>query len=279
MDPETIIAIFNVIFYVFVFLFGVTIGSFLNVCILRIPKGESLITNNSHCMSCNTEIKRYDLIPIISWCLLRGKCRACGAKISPRYTIVEAMTGIMFVICFAVFPYDTYGIYFAMLALFMSGLIVLAFQDLDTQEMCVSVLIYTGIMAVLTHILSLIRIDGSQLVTMPATLKECLIGMVSVSGVMLIIGFVITPVFYILFISQDHKDLRRLSRALKNEKDAKESKKLTKKIEKVKTKIKNKGPVFGFGMGDIVVMAAGGLMLGIKATVFAAVIAVMTGAV
>lgn len=279
MDPETIIAIFNVIFYVFVFLFGVTIGSFLNVCILRIPKGESLITNNSHCMSCNTEIKRYDLIPIISWCLLRGKCRACGAKISPRYTIVEAMTGIMFVICFAVFPYDTYGIYFAMLALFMSGLIVLAFQDLDTQEMCVSVLIYTGIMAVLTHILSLIRIDGSQLVTMPATLKECLIGMVSVSGVMLIIGFVITPVFYIIFISQDHKDLRRLSRALKNEKDAKESKKLTKKIEKVKTKIKNNGPVFGFGMGDIVVMAAGGLMLGIKATVFAAVIAVMTGAV
>lgn len=279
LTPMDIELIFNIVVYVFVFLFGVTIGSFLNVCIYRLPKGESLITNNSHCMSCGTPIKRYDLIPIISWIVLGGKCRACGAKISPRYTVVEAMTALMFVLCYYFFPYDVNGIYFALLALFISGLIVLAFQDLDTQEMCVSVLIYTAIVAVLTHVLSYISTSTGALLTMPVTLKESIIGMLCVSVPLLIIGFVITPVVYVLFISQDHKDKRRLERAVKAAPNDHERAKLNAKLDKVKAKIKENGPVFGFGMGDIVVMAAGGLMLGWKAAVTAAVVAVITGAV
>ena len=96
LSLETLETIMTVITYVFVFLFGICIGSFLNVCIYRLPKGESLITNNSHCMTCGTPIKRYDLIPVFSWLILRGRCRACGAKITPRYMIIELMTGIVF---------------------------------------------------------------------------------------------------------------------------------------------------------------------------------------
>ena len=73
LSLETLETIMAVITYVFVFLFGICIGSFLNVCIYRLPKGESLITNNSHCMTCGTPIKRYDLIPVFSWLILRGR--------------------------------------------------------------------------------------------------------------------------------------------------------------------------------------------------------------
>ena len=277
MDIETV---FNIIVYVLVFMFGITIGSFLNVCILRLPRGESLITNNSHCMSCGTEIKRYDLIPVFSWLILRGKCRACGAPISPRYMIVEAFTGICFMLCYAVFPYEQYGLYFAMLSLFICGIIVLALQDFDTQTMCVSVLIYCIIEAAATVGMTFINgSDGLSLVRMPVDLKSCLLGAVSVSGTLLIIGFALTPLVYVLFLSQDHKDLRRLKRALKTENNERERGKLTVKIEKTKEKIKEEGPVFGFGMGDILMMAAGGLMLGFGATLVSAVIAVIAGAV
>ncbi|MGN1417362.1 MAG: prepilin peptidase [Oscillospiraceae bacterium] len=280
MSVETLETIFNVMVYVFVFLFGVTIGSFLNVCIYRLPKGESLTANNSHCMTCGAQIKRYDLIPILSWLILRGKCRNCGAKISPRYLIVESLTGIMFVLCYAFFPVAQYQMYFVLLCLFISGLIVLAFQDHDNQEMCVSVLIYTFIIAVLTHILSYIKINGGNaLVIMPEGLKDCLIGAVSVSGVLLIVGFVFTPLAYILFLSQDHKDLRRLERALKSETNERKRGQLTVKIDKTKAKIKETGPVFGFGMGDVIVMAEGGLMLGWKAAVTSGIIAIILGAV
>lgn len=280
MSVEALETTFNVMVYVFVFLFGVTIGSFLNVCILRLPKGESLTASNSHCMTCGAEIKRYDLIPILSWLILRGKCRSCGAKISPRYMIVESLTGIMFVLCYTFFPAAEYQMYFVLLCLFISGLIVLAFQDLDNQEMCVSVLIYVFIIAAAAHILSYIKPDsGKSLVIMPESLKDCLIGAVSVSGVLLIVGFVLTPLAYILFISQDHKDLRRLDRALKSETNERKRGQLTVKIEKTKAKIKETGPVFGFGMGDVVVMAEGGLMLGWKAAVTAGVAAIILGAV
>ncbi|MBR1561763.1 MAG: prepilin peptidase, partial [Ruminococcus sp.] len=79
--------VYSLVIYVFVFIFGACIGSFLNVCIYRLPLNESLIKRNSHCMTCGTEIRKRDLIPIISWCCLKGKCHACGAKISPRYTV------------------------------------------------------------------------------------------------------------------------------------------------------------------------------------------------
>lgn len=85
------------------FVFGLVVGSFLNVCILRIPEDESIITPRSHCPKCGTPIRPYDNIPVLSWLLLRGKCRACGKGISAMYPAIELLTGLLFVACFEVF--------------------------------------------------------------------------------------------------------------------------------------------------------------------------------
>lgn len=277
IDIDTLETIMNVTVFVFVFLFGITIGSFLNVCILRLPKGESLITNNSHCMTCGTEIKRYDLIPVFSWLILRGKCRACGAKISPRYMLVESLTGLMFVAVFLRYDFMVYGLYPVMLCLFFAGLIVLCFQDIDNQEMCVSVLVYTAVIAAATQIMALI---GGILKLPETDLLDGVYGMLSVSAVLLIFGFVITPAFYALFVSEDHAELRQIRKELKTlEESDKRYKKLIKKRDLLENRIKTDGPVFGFGMGDVILMAAGGLMIGLKATVTAGFIGVILGAV
>ncbi len=76
---------------------GLLVGSFLNVVIYRLPRGESLVTPGSHCPSCGAPVKPYDNIPVVSWLLLRGRCRSCAAPISPRYPLVEALTGAAFV--------------------------------------------------------------------------------------------------------------------------------------------------------------------------------------
>lgn len=83
-------------FDVIVFFFGACWGSFMNVCIWRIPRDESVIKPRSHCPKCNMMITWRDNIPLISWLVLRGKCRKCGEPISPRYIIVELITGIFF---------------------------------------------------------------------------------------------------------------------------------------------------------------------------------------
>lgn len=281
LSLETLETIMTVITYVFVFLFGICIGSFLNVCIYRLPKGESLITNNSHCMTCGTQIKRYDLIPVFSWLILRGRCRACGAKITPRYMIIELMTGIIFLGVFMRYDFLTYGLYPVMLCLFLSGLIVLCFQDIDTQEMCVSVLVYTIIIAAATHVLSFIKGSHGYLLIFPEIdLKSGIIGMLCVSVPLLLIGFVITPLFYNAFVDEDRRELRGIKANLKRtaQSDRNYSVLVSKK-EALEAKIKEQPPVYGFGMGDVVLMAAGGLMLGVKSTVTAALIAILTGAV
>jgi leader peptidase (prepilin peptidase) / N-methyltransferase len=81
---------------VVVALLGLIIGSFLNVVIWRLPRGESLRTPNSRCPSCEARIRPRDNMPVVSWLLLRGRCRSCGAPISPRYPLVEALTGVIF---------------------------------------------------------------------------------------------------------------------------------------------------------------------------------------
>ena len=77
-------------------LFGALLGSFLNVVIHRLPRGESLAKPASHCPECRAPIKPYDNIPIVSWLVLRGRCRNCGTRISPRYPLVEALTAALF---------------------------------------------------------------------------------------------------------------------------------------------------------------------------------------
>jgi leader peptidase (prepilin peptidase)/N-methyltransferase len=80
---------------VLAFIGGAIIGSFLNVVAYRLPRGESLSRPGSRCPSCETPIRPYDNVPVLSWLVLRGRCRACGARISARYPIVEAVTGLL----------------------------------------------------------------------------------------------------------------------------------------------------------------------------------------
>lgn len=79
------------------FVFGLLIGSFLNVCIYRIPRHESIVFPGSHCTSCGASIKPYDLVPVVSYLILQGKCRSCKSPISPRYPIVELTTAVLIV--------------------------------------------------------------------------------------------------------------------------------------------------------------------------------------
>lgn len=82
---------------IFFFLFGMVIGSFLNVCITRIPEEISIVSPGSRCPKCGTPIKPYDNVPLFAWIWLRGRCRACGAPISVMYPLVELATGLLFV--------------------------------------------------------------------------------------------------------------------------------------------------------------------------------------
>ena len=91
------------IWLVFVVLMGACVGSFLNVVVWRMPRGQSIVFPGSHCPSCGRAIKWYDNVPLLSWLVLRGKCRFCNVSISPRYLIVEAATALMVVglyVCF-----------------------------------------------------------------------------------------------------------------------------------------------------------------------------------
>lgn len=81
----------------FLFLFGACIGSFLNVVICRMPRGESIVLPGSHCLACGRSIRWHDNIPLLSWVILRGRCRFCGVSISPRYLIIEFLTAVLVV--------------------------------------------------------------------------------------------------------------------------------------------------------------------------------------
>jgi leader peptidase (prepilin peptidase) / N-methyltransferase len=91
------------IIIVFLFALGACIGSFLNVVVWRLPRGQSLVTPPSHCPKCSHKLAWYDNLPVIGWILLRGRCRYCGVYISARYPIVEAVTGGLFVLYYVVF--------------------------------------------------------------------------------------------------------------------------------------------------------------------------------
>lgn len=114
-----------------VFIFGSIVGSFLNVCIYRIPKGRSVIAPGSHCPDCAAAIHWYDNIPILSYIFLCGKARCCKAKISFRYFIVEILTALALLILFSAFGLTPK---FFAYAVMVSGLIVATFVDFEIQE-------------------------------------------------------------------------------------------------------------------------------------------------
>jgi leader peptidase (prepilin peptidase)/N-methyltransferase len=116
------------LFSAFVFLGGLCIGSFLNVCIWRIPREESIVFPGSHCPACRHRIAPWDNIPLLSWLILNGKCRHCGAPISPRYFIVELLTGAVFTVLWLVHGWTVLT---PVYLLYASALILGTFVDFD----------------------------------------------------------------------------------------------------------------------------------------------------
>ena len=115
---------------IFVFLFGAVVGSFLNVCIYRIPRAESIVFPSSHCPECGTKIRAFDNIPVISYLLLRGTCRACGSRISWQYPVVEMLSALLTLFLFMKFHLSPT---FFVLFLFCMALVVITFIDLEHQ--------------------------------------------------------------------------------------------------------------------------------------------------
>ncbi len=167
-----------VLLYILIFLYGIVIGSFSNVCILRLPAKESIVPH-SHCMTCGYHLRWYDMVPVFSYLVLRGRCRKCGEKISPQYPIVEAANGVLYVLIFLA---NGFHIVTAFLCLCASALIILSVIDFRTYEIPNSLNVFIAILGVLATI-------TDQLVS-HANLKSHLIGMVVVSVFLLIIYLV-----------------------------------------------------------------------------------------
>jgi len=122
-------AAFSSLCQVLMFAFGCCLGSFFNVVIHRLPHGESIVSPGSHCPQCQNPISAYDNIPLLSYVLLRGRCRHCGAHISWRYPMVELLTGLMLVLVFRRYGWT---VQFLVESFFACCLLVIFFIDLDT---------------------------------------------------------------------------------------------------------------------------------------------------
>ena len=140
--------------YIVVAVFGLLIGSFLNVVILRVPEGESIVTGGSACPKCAASIAAYDNIPVGSWLILRGRCRSCRTPISPQYPAIEASTALLFVIAVARFGYTWDA---AIAGVLLAGLLALAVIDARTLRLpnpIVAVLAIVGVVLVVAAALA-----------------------------------------------------------------------------------------------------------------------------
>ena len=115
---------------VLIFILGLIVGSFSNVCIYRIPRNESIIYPASHCPKCRSKIKPVDNIPLLSFILLKGRCRNCKSKISIQYPIVELLTGLIYLIIYLTYGLSVQALIYIILS---SALIIIAFIDLNEQ--------------------------------------------------------------------------------------------------------------------------------------------------
>ncbi len=141
---------FAILLYIIVFLYGIVIGSFLNVCIYRLPQKENIVKIRSHCMSCGYQLKWYDLVPLFSYLFLGGKCRQCKQKISLQYPAVELLNGVLYCMVFAEYGFSIESLLYALL---VSALITLSVIDFRTYEIPVGINLFIlalGLIRVIT---------------------------------------------------------------------------------------------------------------------------------
>lgn len=229
--------------YPFAFVLGATVGSFLNVCVHRIPRGESIVFPPSHCPSCRRRIRFYDNIPILSYLILRGRCRSCGVSIPIRYFIIEVLTGSLFLITTLKF-----GLTFDTLEhLFLFTLLV-AITFIDLEHLIIpNIFTYTGTIAGLafgiarTDWVAFSKVYGGLDLTLrnyfllsrllPAL--DSLMGIIVGGGVLFLVGFI-----YNLVRGQE-----------------------------------------GMGMGDVKLLAMIGAFLGVQSIPFVVLVSSLTGSI
>lgn len=144
--------LWTIFFYITIFLFGIVIGSFVNVCIYRIPKGEDIVKVRSHCMNCGYQLKWYDLVPLFSYLALRGRCSKCKTKLAAQYPIVEAANGILYVVIVLVNGVNVESLLYCLLT---SALITLSVIDFRTYEIPLGINIFilaVGLIRVVTDL-------------------------------------------------------------------------------------------------------------------------------
>jgi leader peptidase (prepilin peptidase) / N-methyltransferase len=122
---------FNLVLTLYVFIVGLIFGSFFNVCIYRIPAGKSVVYPPSSCGHCNTRLRALDMIPVLSYLFLRGKCRYCKQSFSARYAVVELMTGIIYAALFITYGFTFVFVKYIVLSSF---LIIIGLIDFDTTD-------------------------------------------------------------------------------------------------------------------------------------------------
>ena len=235
---------FYIMFYLIVSFYGLCIGSFLNVVIFRLPKDESLVKRASHCMTCGTKILWRDNIPVLGWLMLKGKCRSCGEPISKRYPIVESLNCIVYLIAFSVMDFSLQTILYCF---FFSALICIAFIDWDTQEMDLRILFFIALLAIPDIVFSVIHLHSEDTFrNLPEfirgnslSLSSHLIGLVCIGLPFFLIGEISQPIIEKIFGER--------FRAIE--------------------------------LGDTILMAVSGLLIGWKATVVSAFFGICIAAV
>jgi len=166
---------------ILIFILGLVVGSFSNVCIYRIPKNESIIFPASHCPKCRSPIKPLDNIPLLSFILLKGRCRNCKSKISIQYPIVEFLSGLIYLIIYLIYGLSIQTLIYIILS---SALVIIAFTDLN-EEIVPDVISLPGIVIgfIISFFVAYISFINSAL------------GVVIGGGIILIIGLAGSVIF------------------------------------------------------------------------------------
>jgi leader peptidase (prepilin peptidase)/N-methyltransferase len=173
------------------FLFGSVIGSFLNVCIHRMPLGESVVWPSSHCPHCKKRLPAYDNIPFISYLLLKGRCRACQRRIPLRYPLVELLTGIIFVLVFARYGLS-YDLFFYIV--FLAALIIASFIDIKHRIIPDEVSLGGAIVGFILSSTRGFRLEHLSWDYRPVV--DSLLGVITGAAVIYLTGFIFDLVYF-----------------------------------------------------------------------------------
>lgn len=129
-----------------IFIYGLIIGSFLNVLIYRIPREESIVFPSSHCPKCNTSLKWYDNIPLFTYLSLKGKCRYCGVKISRQYPAIESLNAIIYLVLFFYFNFTADFVFYALISSVLVVITVIDLKEMIIPDILVVIILILSVL-------------------------------------------------------------------------------------------------------------------------------------